>query len=219
MVAGTPFVYVNGTHILYYNFHFWHILNLLFLIVNIYVIVNPQLEFRAFVHNNQLTAISQYDCILSLLFLLSHFDIFAYLSYYPYLVTNKAKIQKQILSFFINTLQPALQSYGNYVVDFFVGEEEKEGESNVKVVELNSFESWTGGCLFSWTTDRDIILNGPLEMRVVETIPSSHFVDDYFPPQWKDLIVANLGEYLTKKEEKDGKEKKGDSKESGCIAF
>jgi len=49
---------------------------------------------------------------------------------------------------------------------FFITE---KGE--VKIVELNSFEAWTGGCLFIWGYDRHILMNTnnmKMDFRFVE---------------------------------------------------
>jgi hypothetical protein len=107
-------------------------------------------EFRAFVHANQLTAISQYD---------RRFNV--------KLHHAQAEIQELLETFFAQYVQRALETFATYIIDFAIVEREKNidvlpeiGPLGVKVVELNSFESWTGACLFSWSADQEVLLHG-----------------------------------------------------------
>lgn len=52
--------------------------------------------------------------------------------------------------------------FNSFIIDFAIAGNE------VQVVELNPFSRTTGACLFDWIKDKDVIENGPLELRVVE---------------------------------------------------
>ncbi len=62
-------------------------------------------------------------------------------------------------------------------------------DSDVKIVELNPFTAQTGGCMFDWVKDKQVIENGPFEVRVVQT-PSKHTDAALLP--WKHLLAAAL---------------------------
>jgi hypothetical protein len=79
-------------------------------------------------------------------------------------------------------------------------------------VELNSFESWTGGCLFSWGEDRETLLNGPLQFRLVEQPPPIDS-DDYISIEWKKVVLNELKDFVTENEDVEEKE----NKEGKCI--
>jgi hypothetical protein len=72
------------------------------------VAARPDFEFRGFVYNNELHALSQYD----------------YVSLYPHLRENRDRIQQRVLDFFHDKIRPNLLDYKNYVMDLFVGEDE-----------------------------------------------------------------------------------------------
>jgi len=91
-------------------------------------------EFRAFVHANRLTAISQYDR-----------------RHNAKLHKAQEEIQSLLETFFAQYVQQALSHIASYIIDFAVVERQDDsnllpetGPLAVKVVELNSFESWTG---------------------------------------------------------------------------
>lgn len=126
------------------------------------LISHPELEFRAFVCKNKLTAISQYD----------------YLSFYPLLKNNKDKICSLLCNFINSTVIPALSnSHETYICDLFV----YPNFEKVSLIELNSFESWTGGCLFSWAENSEVLQNGPFEFRIVnEQVKQGKVKNTYF---------------------------------------
>jgi len=107
----------------------------------------PGMEFRGFVYNNELNAVSQYDDIV----------------YYPNVTRHKQVICTRIKSFFEKHVKEALQEHKNYVVDFFVG------PTNVYIIEINPFHNGAGACLFTWREHREIFMNGPFEFRVVQS--------------------------------------------------
>ncbi|XP_065886483.1 uncharacterized protein [Dysidea avara] len=107
----------------------------------------PGMEFRGFVYNNELNAVSQYDDVV----------------YYSNVTRHKEVICTRIKAFFEQHVKEALQEHKNYVVDFFVG------PSNVYIIEINPFHNGAGACLFTWREHREIFMNGPFEFRVVQS--------------------------------------------------
>eukprot|EP01125_Pyxidicula_operculata_P021152 TRINITY_DN8049_c0_g1_i1.p1 TRINITY_DN8049_c0_g1~~TRINITY_DN8049_c0_g1_i1.p1 ORF type:complete len:375 (-),score=73.03 TRINITY_DN8049_c0_g1_i1:15-1139(-) len=120
-------------------------------------------EFRGFVHQNSLNAITQYytDC------------------YFPLLVKLKDRLSESILKYYNSEIKEELNDMENYIIDFVVLNldnininDVEDGGSNdhisfdIKVIELNPFSLSTGSGLFSWQKDEKIIKEGPFEMRV-----------------------------------------------------
>eukprot|EP00475_Leptophrys_vorax_P028959 TRINITY_DN42233_c0_g1_i1.p1 TRINITY_DN42233_c0_g1~~TRINITY_DN42233_c0_g1_i1.p1 ORF type:complete len:390 (-),score=95.74 TRINITY_DN42233_c0_g1_i1:87-1256(-) len=110
---------------------------------------DSEMEFRGFVNKNSLNAVSQYD----------------YLQVYPFIIDNRESIEKRIFKFWEDHLKELLsETHRSYVCDFYVP---KNSEDSVKLVELNPFLSSSGPCLFNWSRDNSIILNGPFEFRIL----------------------------------------------------
>ena len=97
--------------------------------------------------------------------------------------------------------------------DEHVRKEEERSKGEVRVVELNSFESWTGACLFSWNLDREVLLRegrekeeekgdegGDVEMRMVETPPQVD-IKDFIPPAWLAVVLEELAEFIEEEKE------------------
>lgn len=133
---------------------------------NDYIADHPEREFRAFVHGNQLNAITQYFSFI----------------HFPELVDQKASILKQMVTFF--EAQKHLIPHQNFVIDFFVFPD------RVWIIELNPFHIGAGAGHFSWKTDRALFMNGPLDFRVTGTIPGDAY--DYIPPRWRRYLEALL---------------------------
>jgi len=134
---------------------------------------SPQMEFRGFVHKNSFNALAQYD----------------HLSFHEKVAENKHEIERKITEFWKGDIQRALRFHESYVVDFFVS------SSGVKIIELNSFEAWTGACLFTWSEHTDILMNGPFEFRIVEK--QSLVEEDMLlllPSDWRKFITECLNE-------------------------
>eukprot|EP00703_Trepomonas_sp_PC1_P002054 JAP94552.1 Putative cell division cycle protein [Trepomonas sp. PC1] len=106
-------------------------------------------EHRVFVHNNKITAISQYDCYNNHNF--SRFRIS-----YPLIIEHIKEIQHQVETAF------KLQSY---VIDVFVGEPE---QYVVQFIEINPFgmESPCGSCLFHWVDDQKILYGDGTNIQI-----------------------------------------------------
>ena len=100
-------------------------------------------EFRTFIYNNKITAITQYD----------HYGIF------PHLFEEKEKIEKLIHDFWEKEVKNKIK-FPYYIVDF--------GYINGKIIfiELSPFFPSTGGCLFDWNYDIDELKNGNGKLRI-----------------------------------------------------
>jgi len=137
------------------------------IIVREWIPMKPQQEFRAFVFEKEMTAISQY----------------CYFQYYPELVQNKEKLKNRMSDFWNSIKHKVPQK--SCIIDFLVQDD------NVMIIELNPFFNDTSACLFSWreAEDRKIIQQGPLQIRVLESpiqdpltaLPSEwrRFTEDY----------------------------------------
>lgn len=139
---------------------------------------DPDLEFRGFIYQGNLTALTQYNEFV----------------YFPSLKEKKQVLQTLILELFHQLAQKI--PLKNYVLDFLlcVDKEENYGMSenrydNLKlwIVELNPLAEFAGTGLFSWTKDKATLLGySPFEFRVLEQVPA--FALQNLPPQWKQLI-------------------------------
>eukprot|EP01100_Stratorugosa_tubuloviscum_P007289 TRINITY_DN304_c0_g2_i2.p1 TRINITY_DN304_c0_g2~~TRINITY_DN304_c0_g2_i2.p1 ORF type:complete len:209 (-),score=92.57 TRINITY_DN304_c0_g2_i2:147-773(-) len=108
--------------------------------------LRPELEFRGFVFNQRLVALSQYN----------------HICYYEEIVQRKDHFFNLINESFNNVVKPRLQNYcPNYVVDFVIVEFKNEHKivtsENVMVIEINPFLPSTDGALFSWNNDSAIL--------------------------------------------------------------
>jgi len=126
------------------------------LIVREWIDIKIEYEFRGFVVNGVLTAVSQYSdpC------------------YFEDLIKNKSKCEKQILDFFKNTLKDTIP-INSYIIDFaLVPLPENEDQFKIWVIELNPYNDYegcgAGSCLFDWKKDREVLTNG-YEFRIRET--------------------------------------------------
>lgn len=143
----------------------------------------PEGEFRAFVHNKNLNALTQYfTCIC-----------------FPQLVADKDIIVKRVKDFFA-AVRDKIQM-DHYVIDFLVLKDE------VLIVELNPFYKSAGAGLFSWRDDRKMFLEGPFECRLTtHDLPNAkefihlnwlRFIDVECVPPSKDarpfVAIAILG--------------------------
>jgi len=129
--------------------------------------IQSHMEFRGFVYKHQLNAVCQY-----------------YDTVYFEKLNNEQHIYKQkILEFFpkIDKLVPL----ENYIVDFVCFD---TGE--IKVIELNPWASTTGASLFSWHNDRQLLMNGPFEFRILGK-PIEDIKKELFPEIKKLIERAN----------------------------
>eukprot|EP01130_Rhizamoeba_saxonica_P009702 TRINITY_DN3957_c0_g1_i3.p1 TRINITY_DN3957_c0_g1~~TRINITY_DN3957_c0_g1_i3.p1 ORF type:complete len:286 (-),score=52.58 TRINITY_DN3957_c0_g1_i3:79-936(-) len=137
--------------------------------------LTPEMEFRGFVHNNTLTAVSQYYT----------------LAYYPQLKENQDELINCITSYYEEIVDKI--PIDNYIIDFVVN------PSGVKVIELNPWATTTGAALFEWSKDRSILIgDSNFEFRLVEE-PEANVLGSIYP-EYQDLIngvVRELGKDRT----------------------
>jgi hypothetical protein len=126
-------------------------------------------EFRGFVFNRNLTALTQYNDFL----------------YFPELVRQKDQIEQRIRSYFVQ-IQPRLPQQ-HYLIDFICFEDE------IKIIELNPFTTCAGSGLFDWMEDIEVIKNGPFQFRV-RTEP-----DPKLPELMEARWIRYFNEYREKK--------------------
>ena len=134
------------------------------------IIERPQYEFRCFVHELRLNAITQY------------FDWI----HFPELVERKAELLQLLTDFFYAVVAPNAP-YRSFVIDFYVSR-----DNQVRIIEFNPFHNGAGAGLFSWARDRELFLNGPLEFRVLEAPPEDILEADIIPPRWHRWIRVNV---------------------------
>lgn len=138
-------------------------------------------EFRAFVNNNKMTALSQYFSQL----------------FFPELTDGArcAALRDTIMQFFETHVQPHTSTLagGKYSVDFIV-----DASNNVSILEFNPFMISTSSCLFDWSNEKDDkIMHGelPFEFRVHKTslvdVPGAKAkMSSSLPPDWVTLIFT-----------------------------
>ena len=127
------------------------------LIIREFVEFPVEHELRGFVWKKKLTALSQYNNI----------------AFLPSLVKNKDEIETNVKSFMEKFIGIIGDKIENFVVDIVL-----DYEGKVWVVELNPFGELAGSCLFSWVTDRELLLNeeGRYEFRIQETPPDLKYI-------------------------------------------
>ena len=117
--------------------------------------ISLEYEFRAFIFNGKLNAITQYD----------HYCI------YPNLLNIQEKIKQKIF-----LLWQSVHSYvgeQSYIMDFAYLPQ----KDLCIVIELSPFLTCTGTACFSWRMDRAILEGGPFEFRLVKhTHPDLHML-------------------------------------------
>jgi len=124
-------------------------------------------EFRGFVFNKQLTALSQY------------FDT----CYFETLKQNNAAIEKTLKQFFEDKIRPRIQFKNNFIIDFCI-----TTNKEVLLIELNPFLTTTDSVLFSWKNDKKILTGEKeFEFRVLER-PIKNLQHCVISP-WKHFFV------------------------------
>lgn len=133
-------------------------------------------EFRGFVVDGKLTALSQY------------FDML----YFEHLIQNKEFYLKIIQQFFESVKH--MLPWDTCVMDFLITCENDDVEELeclrsedflVRLIEFNPFNRYTGAALFSWDRDREILEGkSPFEFRLqtkpIEIIKDSSYSDENF---------------------------------------
>jgi hypothetical protein len=130
---------------------------------------NPLFEFRGFVKDKKLVAVTQYDKT----------------SFHPAIAFGKDSIAQQIQTFYTTKIRDILP-FGQCIIDFALS------KNNTYVVELNPYGTSTGCGLFDW--EKDIrVLSGelPFEIRVVEKPLQDEYLEAYLRP-WEKPIETIL---------------------------
>eukprot|EP01112_Ceratiomyxa_fruticulosa_P001529 TRINITY_DN1171_c0_g2_i1.p2 TRINITY_DN1171_c0_g2~~TRINITY_DN1171_c0_g2_i1.p2 ORF type:complete len:345 (+),score=71.78 TRINITY_DN1171_c0_g2_i1:218-1252(+) len=125
------------------------------------------LEFRGFIYNRKLTALTQYNEFV----------------FFESLQTHKDEILGAIVQFFEEKLIPKI-ALKNFVVDFLLIQE-GPGYDKLRtyVVEINPFAEFAGSGLFSWIDDMDTLIGKkPFEFRIA-TKPIE-FAEHVLPAGW-----------------------------------
>ena len=145
--------------------------------------LDPSMEFRCFVHQSNLTAISQYDHRCKL-----------------YHLQNDAVVQQikaTLIKYWQENIKPLFdplqEKYSNYVIDIGLIENKQTNEYDCIVVELNPFQTSTGGSLFDWRADNDQLRGCGTETEIRVRTDYSPYLTDYV-------------EYLLEANQCDGKE-------------
>mmetsp|Transcript_13362 Transcript_13362/g.42274 ORF Transcript_13362/g.42274 Transcript_13362/m.42274 type:complete len:273 (-) Transcript_13362:99-917(-) len=138
--------------------------------------LNHRFEFRAFVSGGELTAISQYN----------HY------CYFPEVVQRKQEVLDLIQGFWYAKVRERVP-VPDYVVDFAVLDP-VDGRSEVVVIELNPFESTTGGALFDWRADKETLTHGPFSFRVHEAPLET--INDYVEYAMEEIASSDSAEVV-----------------------
>jgi hypothetical protein len=146
-----------------------------YFVVRKWYTIHPSMEFRGFVCNGALNALSQYN----------------HLCYYPNVTKNEKGIGAAIVEYFnVNIKDRLAKKFPQYVVDFaIVGDREENGKfvfDRIFVIELNPFLFSTDGALFSWGRERNLLEHGPFEFRVLDKEITA--VKTKLSHDWRDVL-------------------------------
>ena len=165
---------------------------------NDYVPVTPHGEYRCFVHDKKMNAITQY---------LSNM-------YFKELPPNKEKIKERILKFYEEKVKHYVPM-DSFVIDFLlidsanddVKDENENGDDTIFVIEFNPFYKSAGAGLFDWKVDRELFLNGPCEIRVRDEFDPLGL--EYMHPTW----IKSFEEYQS------NEKGSGDADDDCCVVL
>ena len=131
-------------------------------------------EFRAFIYNNKLTAISQYD----------HYGM------YNHVIKEKDIIEKAINDFWLNKVKNRIK-FSDYVIDFgYVN-------GNVILIELSPFLQCTGASCYRWFLHMDELKNGNGKLKVkTEEYPNVVYLTDDWEQRFKSDDVKYYDFYV-----------------------
>jgi hypothetical protein len=127
------------------------------IVIRQYVSLPAACEYRCFVHQKQLTAISQYFAS----------------SYYPDVVADQNITKQRVVEFYQQ------QCFGVILLDDYVLDLAVLPQGGVYIIELNPFSSTTGSCLFDWDKDSDLLKASPLPPRPATTISNNNSPDAF----------------------------------------
>jgi D123 len=144
------------------------------------------MEFRGFVYEKKLVALSQYN----------------HMMVSPRLLKNRDHLLKVMADTFENRIKPKLDpKFTNYVLDFAVTgkrwtdcQAPCEEEERVWVIELNPFQFSTDACMFSWKQEHDLMTkgreDGQVEFRLREKFDDAIFKG--VSGEWRELLKMDL---------------------------
>lgn len=141
-------------------------------IVRSWVDIPLRHEFRAFVYERRLCALSQYFTQI----------------YFPELEHEMQSLLPRIQSFFDSISTRFPPNFQNYVIDFAISGEQ------VLVLELNPYNPSTGAGLFDWNSQEDCdIIEGkqPFEFRLVKEPLSKEALLRATPHEWHNFIFSS----------------------------
>lgn len=174
---------------------------------------NPHLEFRSFVYDRNLNAISQYFSNI----LFDEFRDFHF----------RELVQNRIRNFY-ETVKDKLP-YSSCVIDFFAGfgddENNNNNEGKTRIIEVNPFHNGAGACNFSWAKDRQVFMGGPQEWRFTEVEATEKDFASLLTVQWEKIILSEVARRKQKEEEENedesaaDKQKQKKQKKKGFLFF
>jgi len=149
------------------------------LVVREFRTFDPDLEFRGFIYQGKMTALSQYNEYV----------------YFPLLQSRKQQVLDLILKDFHEKIAPRIP-LKDYVLDFVLCTAKEEdydssGDrySNVQVfvIEVNPLAEFAGTGLFTWEKDKATLLGKkPFEFRILEKTPP--FAAQQIPADWQQFL-------------------------------
>ena len=159
----------------------------LHLVVRRFMPLPPSSEFRCFVHQRRLTAISQYfaRCFFEEL-QAQRAELQSRLERFVGERIGEIKLDSYIMD--VAVLPAGYQhSWPHREQDTFNDRDNVHAATRELIIELNPFARTTGGCLFDWEVDGSILraAEGPVEMRIVGA-PQQHLDVCLMP--WRDLL-------------------------------
>jgi len=132
------------------------------------VVNHPEMEFRGFVHKNNLNAVTQYFSFI----------------HFPDLEREKPHLQTKIVDFF-ESIKDKIP-HESYIIDLIVLRD------RIMIIELNPFHVGAGAGLFSWRDHRRLFMEGPFQFRVADASVTENAYE-YVPPSWQRYIDTQIG--------------------------
>lgn len=126
--------------------------------------LNYDYEFRAFVYNYKLTAISQYD----------HYGK------YQHIIDQREIIEKLINEFWLKNIKERIK-YSDYIIDFgYV-------DGKIILIEISPFLQCTGASCYRWFLNMDELKNGDGKLKVkTEEYPNIYMLTDEWEKRFSE---------------------------------
>ena len=118
------------------------------------------LEFRAFIYNNKLTAITQYDHYIK----------------FEHIIKNKDKYQQMINDYWNKNIKNIIKT-PNYSIDFAI-----LNNNQVIVIEMSPFMKSTGPCCLKWEVDHEEMMYGNGNLKINEN--DYEDIDEFLIPEY-----------------------------------